>query len=86
MKYRIAVWTGMGFLIAGLWGLYFAMASKDALIPPIVNTLARVSCPIAIAGAHFPISLYWVLVVNAATYAFVGLIVEALRQRLRHAS
>ena len=87
MKYRILIWAGVGFLIAGCWGLYFAMANKDNPIDPIVNTLARITCPIAIASSyfHFPISLYWVLVVNAATYALVGLMVETLRQKMHHA-
>jgi hypothetical protein len=34
---------------------------------------------------HFPLSVYWVIVANAATYALVGLIVETLRQKLHHA-
>ncbi|HWI67074.1 MAG TPA: hypothetical protein VNS88_01615 [Nitrospiraceae bacterium] len=86
MKHRIAIWAGVGILVAGCWALYFAMASKENPIPPIVNTLARITCPIAIAGAHFPISVYWVVAVNAATYALVGLIVETLRQRLHQAT
>jgi hypothetical protein len=84
MKYRIAIWSSVGFLIAGCWAVYFAVASKDNPIDPIVNTLAHVTCPVGIAGSHFPISVYWVLVLNAATYALVGLIVEALRQKLHH--
>ena len=47
-----------------------------------MNALARTTCPILIAGVHFPVSVYWALVANAATYALVGLIVEALRQKL----
>ena len=87
MKYRISIWAGVGFLVAGCWGLYFAMANKDNLINPMVNALARITCPVAIASLyfHFPISLYWVLVVNAATYALVGFMVETLRQKLHHA-
>ena len=87
MKYRIAIWAAAGFLIAGCWGLYFAVANKNNPIDPIVNTLARTSCPVAIAGSYFhiPLSLYWVLVGNAVTYALAGLIVETLRQRLHHA-
>jgi hypothetical protein len=86
MKNRIAIWAGVGFLVAGCWAVYFAIASKDNPISPIVNTLARITCPIAAAGAHFPISVYWVLIVNAATYALVGVIVETLRQKLRQAT
>ncbi len=89
MKYRIAMWASAGFLVAGGWALY-AFATF-----PLTNermreawTLLSVTCPIApiaIAGIHFPISLYWTLVANAATYALVGLIVETLRHSLSHA-
>lgn len=82
MKYRIAMWATAGLLVAGCWGLYFARASKDNPIEPIVYTLVRITCPIAIAGWYFPLSLYWTLVANAATYALVGVIVEMLRRKL----
>ena len=82
MRYRIVMWASAGFLVAGSWGLYFAKASRDFPIEPIVYTLARLTCPIGIAGSHFPISVYWTLVANAATYALIGLILERLRQRL----
>src|SRR5208337_2577689 len=42
------------------------------------------TCPIALLSSY-PIRLYWVLLANTATYALVGLVVETLRQRLRHA-
>ena len=86
MKYRIAMWAGAGLLVAGCWGLYFAWASKNMPIEPIVYTLARVTCPVAIAGWYFPLSLYLVLAANAATYALVGLIVEILRRQFRSRS
>jgi hypothetical protein len=78
----------VGFLVAGGWGVYFALANKDNPINPIVNTLSRVTCPAGMASLHFhfPISVYWVLIVNAATYALVGVIVETLRQKPRHAT
>ena len=85
MKYRIATWAIAGFLVAGFWAL-FAIAT----FPPVermrdVWTLVSLTCPIAIAGRHYSISLYEALAANAVTYALVGLIVETLRQRLRHA-
>ncbi len=86
MKYRIVMWASAGFLVAGCWALYFAGTSKDNPIEPIVYTLARLTCPVAIAGSYFRISVYWALVANALTYAMVGLIVETLRQRLNHAN
>jgi hypothetical protein len=86
MKYRIAMWASAGFLVAGGWALYAAATfpftserMREAW------TLISVTCPVAIAGMHFPISLYWTLIANAATYALLGLIVETLRHRLSHA-
>ncbi|MGO8788646.1 MAG: hypothetical protein ACLQVL_14875 [Terriglobia bacterium] len=86
MKYRIALWASAGLIVAGCWGVYFARANKDNPIEPIVNTLVRLTCPVAIAGRYFPISLYWSLVANAATFALIGLIVETLRRQLRHSN
>jgi hypothetical protein len=83
MKYRIARWAGAGFLVAGFWALYFF---RTAPIPiqaePIAWTLARLTCPMVFASFyfHFPIGVYWVLLLNAAMYALVGLIVETLRR------
>jgi hypothetical protein len=87
MKYRIAIWAGAGFLVAGCWGLYFANADKAKPIEPLVSTLARLTQPVgavAVSYIHSPIGLDWFLVVNAATYALVGLIVETLRPKLHH--
>ena len=83
MKNRIVMWASAGFLVAGCWALYFAWAGKVNPIEPIVHTLTRLTCPVAIAGSYFPISVYWVLVANAVTYALVGLVVETLRTAVR---
>jgi uncharacterized membrane protein YoaK (UPF0700 family) len=82
MKYRIAVWAGVGFLVAGCWALYFASANRDNPIEPIVYTLASFTQPIVLLIHHFSVSFYWVLLANTVTYALVGLIVETLRQKL----
>jgi hypothetical protein len=82
MKYRIAVWATVGLLVASGWAAYFFVVSKDSPIEPIVSALVRLTCPVAIVGSHYPVSLYTALFANAATYAFVGLVVGVLRQRL----
>ena len=53
-----------------------------------IMTLVELTCPVVLASIHFQfgVSLYWSLVANAVTYAFVGLIVESLRRQHRHAS
>ena len=89
MKFRVAIWAGTGFLVAACWAVY-AAAIPGSVTPaePIVWTLVRLTCPIAFASFyfHFGVSLYWVLVANAATYALAGLILETLRQHLHPAS
>jgi hypothetical protein len=82
MRYRIAVWAVAGFLVAGFWAL-FAIASWPSANERMrdVWTLISLTCPVAMAGMHHPISLYEALAANTVTYALVGLIVETLRHR-----
>jgi len=86
MKYRIAMWAAAGFLVASGWAVYFFLANKDLPIEPLVSTLVRLTCPIAIVGAHYPVSIYAALAANIATYALVGLVVEILRRRLNYSN
>jgi hypothetical protein len=86
MKYRIAIWAAAGFLVAAGWAVYLLAATKDHLIEPIVSTLIRVTCPVAIVGAHYPVSLYSALVANVATYALIGLVVETLQRQSKHSN
>ena len=86
MKYRIATWAVVGFAIAGCWALYAVATPPPAITSadPIL-ILVEFTCPVVLAGFyfHFGVSLYASLIANAATYAFLGLIVETLRRRLR---
>ncbi|HEU5334337.1 MAG TPA: hypothetical protein VFU27_00160 [Terriglobales bacterium] len=90
MKRRIAVWALLGFLISAGWVLYSLSAFPSPIghIGSVTWNLAVVSQPIAFASFHFHfgIKFYWVVLVNAATYALVGLMVEMLRRQLRHAT
>ena len=85
MKYRIAMWASAGFLVAGFWAL-FAIATFPSTNERMrdIQTLISVTCPVAIAGRHYGISLYEALAINAVTYALVGLLVETLRRQLNH--
>ena len=82
MKYRIAMWTAAGFLVASGWAIYFLVASKDLPMEPLVSALLRLTCPIAIVGMHYPVSIYSSFAANVATYAVVGLLAETLRRQL----
>jgi len=86
MKYRVAMWASAGFLVAGFWAL-FAFATFPSTNERMRDVWALVSltCPVAIVGRHYSISLYEALAANAVTYALVGLIVETLRHQLHHA-
>jgi hypothetical protein len=82
MKLRIAIWTGVGALIVVLWTLYISATSPT----PLGNlwTLAYLTCPIALAH-RYPLSFYFVLLVNAATYALIGTVVETTRRHYKSA-
>jgi hypothetical protein len=84
MRYRIAGWASVGFLVACGWALYFAAAGKAHPMEPFVNLLVRLTCPIALLSSY-PLGLYLVLLANVATYALVGFIVETTRRQLKHA-
>jgi tellurite resistance protein TehA-like permease len=86
LKYRIALWAAVGFLVASTWAVYFLVAGKGHPIEPTLSTLVRLTCPVAIVGSHYPVSLYSALVANVATYALVGLVVETLRRQLKHSN
>jgi len=86
MKYRIAIWAAAGFLVASGWAVYFFVRNKDLPIEPIVSALMRLSCPIAIVGSHYPVSLYSAVAANVAMYALVGLVVETLRRQFKHSN
>jgi hypothetical protein len=92
MKRRIAIWAGVGFLVASGWVLYTFLASPEQVLTsmrePIVQALAYVSCPLIFAARQFPIHFWWVPPINAATYALTGGIAEAFigLVRLRRAT
>ena len=56
MKYRITISAAAGFLVASGWAVYFFLANKDLPIEPLVSILVRLTCPIAIVGAHYPLA------------------------------
>ena len=81
MKYRIAMWALVGFLVVGCWAI-LGLAIPINQSEPIMWYLARLTCPIVQVGfwLHFGLRIYWVLLANAATYALLGLIFEMLRR------
>ena len=89
MKFRIALWAGLGFLVAVGWAVYSFSANPSPITPtkPIVWNLALLTQPIALASVHyrFGVSVNWVILANTLTYGLIGLIAETMRRKLRHA-
>lgn len=85
MKCRVAMWASAGFFVAGCWALY-AVATFPATAERMrdVWTLVSLTCPVAIVGRHYPISLFEALMANAVTYALAGLILEMVRPQFNH--
>jgi hypothetical protein len=80
MKLRIAMWSGLGALVVVVWRIYISVTLSNPLgAGGIGRALVYLTCPIAIASQH-PQGFYFVLFVNAATYALVGSVVETMRR------
>jgi hypothetical protein len=80
MKRRIAIWASVGALVVICWTLYVSVTFSNLLAATgVVSTLVYLICPIALAH-QYALSFYLVLLVNAATYALVGVIVETMRR------
>jgi hypothetical protein len=88
MKFRIAIWAGVGFLVSLGWALYSfsVFPSQITRGEPIVWNLALLTQPIVLAGFHFHfgIHMYSVFLANTVTYGLMGVIAETMRQKLRH--
>lgn len=80
MKLRIAIWSGVGAFVVVFWTLYISAASPTPL--GTMRALACLTCPIALAG-HYTLSFDFVLFMNAATYALVGMVVETTRRHYK---
>lgn len=81
MKQRIAMWAAAGFFVAGCWVLCTLVSNANQWTLGMW-ILVTATCPITLARSwQLPMSWVTVLLVNAATYAAVGLLVERLRQR-----
>ena len=85
MKRRVALWAGVGYLEAGCLVIYTFATLPDSLMvslrEPVVRAALYLSCPVSYAGRYYPIKFWWVLLVNAATYAAIGSILEVLRAK-----
>lgn len=83
MSLRIAIWACAGAVVVVCLRLYLQAIFPASLEAerPLLN-LVYLICPIALLG-HHAIGFYQVVIANAATYAFVGAVVETARRYLR---
>jgi hypothetical protein len=80
MKLRIAIWSVLGALVVVAWRVYISATLSNPLgADGVGRALVYLTCPIAIAS-HHPQTFYFVLVVNAATYALAGVVLETARR------
>jgi hypothetical protein len=80
MKLRIAIWAGVGALVVVLWNLVVV-----SNLSTIGLALAYVTCPIVALAMNHAISFYEALLINAATYALIGTVVETMRRHYKQA-
>lgn len=90
MLRRIGLWALCGCTVALIWALTFYIlgpsngkyAGQGALLHYLGHTaLLPVTIPLALLGRHYhyAITWFWSAVINAATYALIGLTVETIR-------
>lgn len=82
VKTRLLVWAAAGFCVACAWTLYAFLDAPDTEVPlsladRVIQTLAVISCPATAIG----LTLYWVIPLNAAMYAVLGVVIESLRPK-----
>ena len=81
MKHRIAIWAVAGFLISCCWVIYTFVASPESanvtLNQPWVQAALFTTCPISLAGRYVPLAFWSIPPINAATYALIGVLIEA---------
>jgi hypothetical protein len=80
MKLRIAMWSGLGALVVVVWRAYISVTLSNPLgTGGVDRALIYLTCPIAIGSQH-PQGFYFVFLINTATYALVGSVVETMRR------
>jgi len=80
MKSRIAIWAAVGAFIVVFWRLYISISATFPNPFGIARTLIDLTCPAALVS-HYALSFYSVLLVNAVTYALIGMVVETIRRQ-----
>jgi hypothetical protein len=83
MRLRIAIWAVVGALVVLAWTVFLSAVLPGPL-RGLWATFVDLTCPIALARQH-SLSIYFVLLTNASTYALAGTAVEMLQRHFKHA-
>jgi hypothetical protein len=78
---NIGMWARIGIVVACSWvGIGIALGPSYNLGH---STLVSITAPASLLGRKVPLSVYWLILLNAAVYAVVGLGMEFLRRHHR---
>lgn len=81
MGQRIGLWALLGLVIACCWVLVGIIAGPGYNLGR--STLVAITAPASLLGRRIPLAFSWFILLNAGTYAVIGLAAEGLRPRYR---
>jgi hypothetical protein len=78
MTRRVSLWALAGFVVACCWFIYSTATAPN---PNLARwTIVAITAPASLIGRTMPLAYYWFILLNAAIYALVGLVIEMLRR------
>ncbi len=81
MESRVMKWARVGFIVACAWVFYSFVVPPGILVRSLNHPAVQVgfiTCPILFFFRDLPLRFWWVPLINAATYGFVGFSLELL--------
>jgi hypothetical protein len=81
MKRTISLWALIGLAVASAWLILGWLTSPFLDLGR--STAVAVTVPVSLLGRVVPLKDYWVILLNAATYALFGLAIAQLRRQHR---
>lgn len=82
MLRRIGLWALGGLAVALFW-LVLILIFPRGRGPSVDWLIVQITVPFLPLARHIPISWYQSLILNAASYACIGLLVETIRLTVR---
>ena len=79
MRRRIGLWALSGAVIASCWVLYTLVRWPN--LGAAYATAVKITAPASLIGRSVPLAYYWFILLNAAVYALLGVLLEPIRFR-----